>query len=778
MEKMKKKTALSLLIAVALSIAIVPHGVVAQDENEDARIRRVVDALVKDILGNPVTADKSTKALVKMVPESERVTPVLIDALQKNRTAKKSIWGYFAWSGFTEHMGPQARLIVPDACDIVAGGPGVVISAAAALGMVDVRSEITIPALRKALSKGQGAPDVSLVLAKLGYVDDKSMEVVRNKLLKPRYYQVRQGVSRKIGKLGKKGTAFIPVLLEALLVDDQRGAQEDARKALLKICPRGRVDDPEVVAVMKAVNTEAFAEALKETTCMPSLLADVQHIFSFLPGQSDRISALEKALTVGADDKPVRMGMSPSPEELKLVGEQMKRRNKRTASARALGNELPPATMAVRALTKALGDSSTFVQQAAVDALGQIGPAARTAAPALVALCKSAQDPSVVKKGAYTVYTPHVPGLKLRMHCALALLKMGEKERGSTFLKELVRNEVVDLTKLAGPLKGIGEKGLLRELCRLYWSGTDQWRRYHALMALCNADAVDGAAAAAILQETREHETRAHSGSPPMKYGCVRLAPTRLGQGSASSRPVFEKALKDRSLSVQLMSAVAMIEIGCATPEAVAEVLRTYECIELLPAGTRAPNHTWYELPARVLMAIGEDKPEVVPTLLQGARKYSPAVGASVMKALDGMGKGAAPALVKAYPKAEAKIRNSIVALVMEHDPPALRGLGAEYKKVVDSWIKELSGPDYAYRWNAVINLRDVRDTSPSVIAALTGALKDKHWTVRGEAAGALGTLGRPAAKAVAALQAAQQDENEIVRGIAKQAIARIQGAK
>ena len=77
-------------------------------------------------------------------------------------------------------------------------------------------------------------------------------------------------------------------------------------------------------------------------------------------------------------------------------------KRQRDAAARALGQIGPDATDAIPALIGALRDPEPSVQQAAAQSLGQFGPAAAAAIPDLERLCNSSdrcnEAPAALKK--------------------------------------------------------------------------------------------------------------------------------------------------------------------------------------------------------------------------------------------------------------------------------------------------------------------------------------------------------------------------------------------
>jgi HEAT repeat protein len=94
--------------------------------------------------------------------------------------------------------------------------------------------------------------------------------------------------------------------------------------------------------------------------------------------------------------------------------------------------------------------------------------------------------------------------------------------------------------------------------------------------------------------------------------------------------------------------------------------------------------------------------------------------------------------------------------------------------KTTDEWVGQLRSGDGAQRLHAVKALGDKGAEAPTVIPALTDALKDQNAFVRRDAALALGRLGAEAKPAVPALLAARRERERSVRKAADEALKKI----
>jgi hypothetical protein len=102
--------------------------------------------------------------------------------------------------------------------------------------------------------------------------------------------------------------------------------------------------------------------------------------------------------------------------------------------------------------------------------------------------------------------------------------------------------------------------------------------------------------------------------------------------------------------------------------------------------------------------------------------------------------------------------------------PPTAHG------KPVAYWVEQIHSGDDKTRLQAVKALANVGAKDPTVVPALTDAVRDKKEQVRVEAILALLRIGPDAADAVPALTEASRDRNTKVREAAARALERIQG--
>jgi hypothetical protein len=95
--------------------------------------------------------------------------------------------------------------------------------------------------------------------------------------------------------------------------------------------------------------------------------------------------------------------------------------------------------------------------------------------------------------------------------------------------------------------------------------------------------------------------------------------------------------------------------------------------------------------------------------------------------------------------------------------------------KPLSTWLLQLEDHDPGYRREAIGALEKIAPSEPSVVSAVSGALKDQVPLVRIGAACALRRLGAEARPALPALLAAVDDDNQLVRSNVVAALARIE---
>ncbi len=177
----------------------------------------------------------------------------------------------------------------------------------------------------------------------------------------------------------------------------------------------------------------------------------------------------------------------------------------------------------------------------------------------------------------------------------------------------------------------------------------------------------------------------------------------------------------------------------------------------------------------QVLGKIGPAAAPAVPGLVDLLQDQDPKVRTEALFALAAIG-----------PKASAAIAPATAALadtdrdVMLTAGYFLQELGPEAKAAAPALRKLLESKDELVRITGAHALLAVDPANPEhaklAVPVMTAALKSPLPFIRGEAAMTLGDLGKAAASALPALEAAMQDDDEGVRAVAAEAVKKIKG--
>jgi len=436
-------------------------------------------------------------------------------------------------------------------------------------------------------------------------------------------------------------------------------------------------------------------------------------------------------------------------------------------AAKALGEFGPAAQKAVPALIKTLLHPDQFVRASAAAALGQIGPAAKDAVPALTQTL-STDDNNIVRStvlealekiGVLTtelIVKKYIADLRLdydtevRARAAQALSKIGPEAKQAfpslTAAMDDSNGEV--RAKAAAALIEIDEPAAAEALKK----GAAQ-REERAI-----TDAIYK------LQNSRTDHVR---GKAAKFLG-------ETGPAAKDAVPALIKALDDwgyyvrhdsesmlDSIHVRDLAAQAIAQIGESAIPSLIETLTVYGNSESLRANA-----------AQLLGRIGPPAKEAVPALIKALSSENSGIQASASAALGEIGpaaKEAVPALIKALSSENIRVRASASA--------ALGQIGPAAKDAVPALTQTLSTDDQNnLRSSALEALEKIGVPTTELIVKkyIADLLLEHDSKVRALAAQALGKIGPEAKQAFPSLTAALDDSNGKVRAKAAAALIEI----
>ncbi len=461
-------------------------------------------------------------------------------------------------------------------------------------------------------------------------------------------------------------------------------------------------------------------------------------------------------------------------------------------AAKELGELGADAAAAVDALAEAVGSTSAQLYQAALAALGQIGPPARKALPAMAA---------------------RLPNTVARKHVRDAFLAMGPEIIDD--LLSLIRADAggrrLDILRAVGDFgdAASGQVDALAEM--LSDDGFDSSaRRVVARTLVQIGPAADDALYQAMLSDDPKVSRSAGYGArqqPGLRVyvRAARTAPSKqrlqamgflasgkdrtevampvLGEALGDSDPVIRqraayclgnmgpraqaagpalvKALTDPDWPVRKTAPAALAKIGCKTPAAIEALAKVLQ---------EDPNST---VRLDAALALVKLAPEGMGPVIAASKVPSRETRMAAVDAL----KWAKPAddavvtaLVAATRDEYQRVRERAVEALCRARPVSPKALTA-----LAAFLK---GSDSSMRSTTAYFLIHLGPEGAPLVAALTAALRDRSSAVRGYSARALGAMGPPAAKALPALeQMKSQDKLPGNRQTAEKAIGKIKAA-
>jgi len=337
----------------------------------------------------------------------------------------------------------------------------------------------------------------------------------------------------------------------------------------------------------------------------------------------------------------------------------------RLHAAESLGEIGPEAEAAGPALIKALRhDEDVAVRTSATKALGKIGPEAKAAVPALIKALEHDKDADV------------------RCSAASALGEIGAEAKAAVpaLIKALEHDKDADVRRSAGSaLGGIGPeaKAAVPALIKALEQDEHTRVRRSAAEALARTGPEAKAAVPTLIKALEQDEDRFVRGSVASALG-------EIGPEAKAAVPALIKALEhDQDASVRGSVASALGEIGPEAKAAAPALIKALEQDE----HTRVRGSA-----ASALGGIGPEAKAAVPTLIKALEQDEDwFVRGSAASALGGIGpeaNAAVPALIKALEQDEHRfVRGSAAS--------ALGGIGPEANAAVPALIKALEQDEH-----------------------------------------------------------------------------------
>ena len=451
------------------------------------------------------------------------------------------------------------------------------------------------------------------------------------KALQSQDENVVMGAARTLGIIGSAAKAAVPEL----------------RKMLGHTNPTVRAHAASSLGDFGSVASAAVDDLLKATQDSDSQVRReaVEALGRMGSAASSAVPALIAALddpaaevTVNAALALRRIGPASVPLLVPVINQNAKQRQLAVLILREFGGQAKPA---VATLTKALESDDTAFVRDVIMTLARIGPAVRTAAPALMNMLKDDSN-------------------KLRGPAAYALAKMGAKESVPLLIKVLEQNdEDHRLQILAASALTMLEPNddshfnaalpLLIEGLGDHWGAT-RHASATALRLIGPRAAPAVPHLAAVLHDPQEPLrvdylwTLAAIGSAaapalpeieglmnqdefPVRYAACYAAGS-IGPSASGVIPVLLKNLESRDEFLQFMSAWAFVQISPPANEV------TARCLQPLMKGLKLSDPRARSEAALALARLGPAAREAIPDLRQIARDDDATVRQSVAQAL------------------------------------------------------------------------------------------------------------------------------------------------
>ncbi len=473
----------------------------------------------------------------------------------------------------------------------------------------------------------------------------------------------------------------------------------------------------------------------------------------------------------------------------------------RAQSIYALGLLKSDDKESLTAIVAGLKDKEVQVRRAAVRALSMIKADRKVTIPLVVDLLKDA-DPNVATRALHSITeagAEAVPALtaalthpEARYWACIALAEMGPQAKDAVpgLIKVLADEQPQNRLQATIALAEIGPvaKSAVLDLTKLLGDKSEPVRNA-AVFALGRIG--DKTAAEAVAKADKPADAYLHT---LCTWALARMNPEDK-QKQAAAIGLLATKLGDKDRDAAHMAARGIAEL-----EPTAEVIRP--AMEKLLAGADA------ETADRIFTALASLGSRIMPLAINALKDPSPARRERAMSVMAKVGPEAAPAvpeLIKIIqgtdakhkiealfvigaigPTASAAAPAAVAALadtdlqVQQTAAYALGKIGPGAKEAVAPLKKLTASTDDLVKLTAIWALLQIGPRSDDLVKMalplLTAGLKSTQELVRIEAAISLGEIGKGAATALPALEAAANDPSSSVRGAASEAIKKIKG--
>ncbi len=466
----------------------------------------------------------------------------------------------------------------------------------------------------------------------------------------------------------------------------------------------------------------------------------------------------------------------------------------RARAAEALGKIGPAAKSAVPELISLVTDPDKTVRREAIEAVHQIGPGPKVSIPLAVKVIEDA-EPSVrmraldalAERGEQAVpfLIEALENKEARYWACLVLGEIGPEAKAAVpALTGLVGADDPQVRREATlALAGVGAASAPAVPALVKALG-DQIDRVPATYALGKIGQVPDDVEAKIQENARSADellstvsmwalARLHPDDKDLMRRTVRRLAEHLKDEHAEHREAAARALVDLDPDPEIAHSVIKKVMEGASPEVLGAAMDAMASLgkKVLPRLIEAlGNEEVRARAADVIRRIGPEAKAAVPALIEALEDRSAETRNEVLFALAAVGpdaRQAVPAVTKALKDPDMNVRYAACF--------ALGKIGADAVAAKPELQKNLSGPDQflsmASAWALAQICPDCQQTAPMSVPVLIKALGEPDPITRLHAAECLCCLGPLAKDAVPALKKALEDQNEDVQAAAAEAL-------